>query len=135
MGYKRYFDYVEEKLNSKGNRKAVLALTSINISRPTIARINEVMSSFLHILNYLMERFYSDSRLQKALGFEDRHIRILRGMNQYRKNFAVVRFDVAFMNREEFYVLEVNTDTPGGNEEQNIVNNGFTQFLPNAGRL
>ena len=123
-----YFEYVQQHLNPLGIRRAALSLTPFLCSQKLYAQFSQIAVSYGKILEYVFQRYEKDPRIREVLGYEGDLENHLKKMTVYPENMAFARLDT-FITEDGLRMVESNTETPGGNEEQTALETGFLEIL------
>jgi hypothetical protein len=127
-----YFDFVKERLNPLGIRKATLTLTPYVLRKEFHDRLARLSVSYARILEDVFQRYSEDERIRDVLGYGGELEELLGDMTVYPRNMALARLDM-FDTGDGLFMVESNTETPGGNEECTALEEGFQRFFPGEG--
>ncbi len=125
---KRYFEYVQEHLNPLGIRRATLSLTPFICSKGLYQHFKDIAVSYGKILEYVFQHYEQDQRIRDVLGYKGDLEAHLKKMTVYPRNMALARLDI-FLTKDGLHMVESNTETPGGNEEQTALEAGFLETI------
>jgi len=125
---RRYFEYVESRLNPAGVRRATLSLTPYVYDRQLEDRLRELTESYAEILEFAFKNYEHDERIRGVLGYAGDLEEHLGRMTVYERNMAFARLDM-FETKDGLRMVESNTETPGGNEECTALETGFLEFI------
>ena len=123
-----YFEYVQQHLNPLGIRRAALSLTPFLCSQKLYDQFSQIAVSYGKILEYVFQRYEKDPRIREVLGYDGDLENHLKKMTVYPENMAFARLDT-FITEDGLRMVESNTETPGGNEEQTALETGFLEIV------
>ena len=125
---KQYFDYIRGQLDPLGIRRAALSLTPYICSADIYQQLKQISISYGKILEYVFQKYEHDQRIREVLGYAGDLENHLKKMTVFPKNMALARLDL-FVTEDGLRMVESNTETPGGNEEETALEIGFVDIL------
>ncbi|PIN73403.1 hypothetical protein COV20_04205 [Candidatus Woesearchaeota archaeon CG10_big_fil_rev_8_21_14_0_10_45_16] len=109
----RYIAEHDQILDPHGTRVPKIPLTPYFIEQPFLEEVAVMVGAFTRLHEHVAQKY---GTFREILGYEEYLDRLLQGSPTFALNTALTRLDV-FPTDEGLKVVEVNCQSPGGNED------------------
>lgn len=115
-----------------GGKPIPYPLKPVFLSRAQAMRIRQSVETLLGALESFTHVFLEDERLQAMWDVSEEELGLYRIDPGYAPAIQVARFD-GLLRGDDLRYLEFNCDSPGGNGDAQVIQDGFVRFLREAG--